>query len=210
MSPFAGGYASYYRVGDAEEYDTSNEIIVDTNGNECYRTTNTDGAKSWGHIIGYANDFFLRYSMTSGMERIEYILSLIQVDGSNVDSCSFGDVNAVGQYDNCSYHGEGWYKFINLYYCVNFDRKIVASLLNKYGEYNVGTYLYGSFQDGIILTHNPSWKLPAIVDTNLEVKEYAWPSYSNDLNHYDVVGENILYASGTWSAISYIINPMIM
>ena len=72
MSPFAEGY-SYYRVGD--EYETSYEVIVDTAGNEYYRTSNSDGAKSWEHIFGQANGLFAIYLQETGMEAVTHTIS---------------------------------------------------------------------------------------------------------------------------------------
>lgn len=100
--------------------------------------------------------------------------------------------------DHCVYYGEGWYQY-DVLDLVNFGRQIAADIWFPGGGRGIDTYLYGTFQDGTILAYNQSWKFPIIVDANIKSQGNVFLPYSDDLNHYDVVGENILYSSGTWS-----------
>ena len=76
MAPFVDGY-SFYRVGDS--YTSSYEVAIDQDGNEYYRTSNSDDAKSWEHIIGQHDGQYICLVEKNGLEDIEFILSLIHI-----------------------------------------------------------------------------------------------------------------------------------
>ena len=172
MSPFEDGYA-YYRIGDAEEYETSNEVIVDANGKEYYRTQNSESAKQWIHIVGYANGHFLCCIETTGLEAITYQLALMQPDGTVTASveCDYMTVQ-YGNYDYVDYYGEGWYSLAGSgwdYRCiryVNFEKQ--AFLMNPAVDQLAGEFSEGTAMAWTIINKG----LPAVlkyVDTDLNV-----------------------------------------
>ena len=83
MAPFVDGY-SFYRVGDS--YTSSYEVAIDQDGNEYYRTSNSDDAKSWEHIIGQHDGQYICLVEKNGLEDIEFIFTLIQPDGTQISS----------------------------------------------------------------------------------------------------------------------------
>lgn len=196
MSPFAEGY-SYYRVGD--EYETSYEVIVDTAGNEYYRTSNSDGAKSWEHIFGQANGLFAIYLQETGMEAVTHTISMTQADGTTVSSFSdFGSEPPFGEYplkysDTFTYLGEGWYQFDGwVYRYLNFDQQRI--------EYSSQVGVLSEFHNGKTISDSSSREL-TLLDTNLNYVEnhpLASISYLDKIyaGSYTVVGESL----GDWSS----------
>ena len=194
MGQFKNGYA-YYRTSD--DY----EVIIDDEGNEHYSTKGLADDRNWSHIIGQANGLFLCYSMSSGMEHLEYAVSLVRADGTLVNSYSFGDFNAQLPYDKVGYFGDGWYKCSDSRY-VNFERQISERITNINGGVGDGTVLHGTFEDGNIVGVSSSWNWPVIVDTNLDTTQFVESPFFEELSKCQIIGNYVLCADDNWGTMS--------
>lgn len=194
MGQFKNGYA-YYRTSD--DY----EVIIDDEGNELYSTKGLADDRNWSHIIGQANGLFLCYSMSSGMEHLEYAVSLVRADGTLVNSYSFGDFNAQLPYDKVGYFGDGWYKCSDSRY-VNFERHISERITNINGGVGDGTVLHGTFEDGNIVGVSSSWNWPVIVDTNLDTTQFVESPFFEELSKCQIIGNYVLCADDNWGTMS--------
>ena len=186
MAPFVDGY-SFYRVGDS--YASSYEVAIDQDGNEYYRTSNSDDAKSWEHIIGQHDSQYICLVEKNGLEDIEFIFTLIQPDGTQISSCSCGSTsplwtNSIEAFGEVEYYGEGWYSAGEYYFMgtphityFNFDKQRVLI-----GQERAVGVLAGEFVNGEIPSLTTFYNVDGqcILNTDLEVvREYDFGALIN-------------------------------
>lgn len=200
MSPFEDGYA-YYRVGETEEYETSNEAVVNANGTECYRPQNSESSKQWVHIAGLANGHFFCYVETTGLEAVTYELALMQPDGTITARMESDRVTVQdGNYDYVDYYGEGWYSFASPgwdYRCiryVNFEKQKIlsgtdAGCAQLFGEFTDGTAMAWQIMGkrGPVLLNYVDTDLNVIQETSIDIgyEENELGFFQNDSTYGD-------------------------
>ena len=213
MAPFVDGY-SFYRVGDS--YTSSYEVAIDQDGNEYYRTSNSDDAKSWEHIIGQHDGQYICLVEKNGLEDIEFIFTLMQSDGTQISSCSCGSTsplwtNSIEAFGEVEYYGEGWYSAGEYYFMgtphityFNFDKQRVLI-----GQERAVGVLAGEFVNGEIPSLTTFYNVDGqcILNTDLEVvREYdfgALINYASDTLLYLEDLESGVYKPGVFEYYDY-------
>ena len=153
MSDFHEGTAFYTIKG------TETDVLVDSEGNELYRTHGDENdTVKIEHICGYANGFYLLAREESGISAKGTKIALLKPDGSMsqdytnaftcIDSYATTDslLSGLAYSDDFNFRGKGWYQTDTRW--INFDRMEIGRV--SYGNHKtVSDYLTG---DEIVTT----------------------------------------------------------
>ncbi len=169
-SPVTDGL-SFVRFGNVANSDFVNsgyEVIVDSKGNELYRTIqeNYSTGSKREHIVAYGNGKFLMYRITSGIEGNKYMIGVIDKYGKDINEFVEMELQRAvvspsddwtDFYDTC-YMGEDCFIFQQNDRSYIYDASANKILSSSNGTETIvgmkdGKYFYNSKQVGLGYSH---------------------------------------------------------